>query len=77
MSMQGKCTTCKVRYTWTADHPYRDLRCPKCGGGLRGTTHLLSWPRKHLGKYPYVGMIRNGRVQVVKVTGYKRPKRKR
>jgi hypothetical protein len=45
---QGKCKTCKVRYTWQgAIARRRGVRCPCCGDTLWPTTHLLkNWPTR-------------------------------
>ena len=41
---QGKCTTCRVRWTWRGARSRRQgVRCPCCGGELEQTTHLLLW----------------------------------
>lgn len=41
----GKCPACKVAWAWPARKgPLRGATCPRCGGKLYQTTHLLSWP---------------------------------
>jgi hypothetical protein len=41
---QGKCKTCKVRWTWQGARSIRrGIRCPCCGAALEKTTHLLTW----------------------------------
>lgn len=44
---QGKCGTCKVRWSWVGARTRRQgVRCPCCGGPLEATTHLLDWPTR-------------------------------
>jgi hypothetical protein len=48
MIKQGKCTQCEIRYTWSGSLSLSKARCPKHGGLLERTSHLLIWPVKHL-----------------------------
>lgn len=54
---QGKCTTCRVRWTWQgARSGNRGVFCPCCGAQLQPTTHLLrKWPTRLTTKYEIIG----------------------
>lgn len=45
---QGKCTHCRVRYTWKGLPRLRNAHCPSCGGRLYSTTYRLQWPVRNV-----------------------------
>ena len=43
---QGKCTVCKIYWTWDKELHSRYCKCPICNEQLQSTTHLLKWEKR-------------------------------
>lgn len=56
MAKQAKCKKCKIRFTWLREWALRRSICPVCGEQLMGTTHVLKWPVRDLGKIKPKGL---------------------
>ena len=51
MAKQGKCTSCRIRYTWSRDIALWRTNCQKCGRILEATSRLNQWPVINLPNY--------------------------
>jgi hypothetical protein len=56
MAKQAKCKKCKVRFKWDREHGLQRSFCPICGEQLQGTTYLLQWPVRDLGRIKPLGL---------------------
>lgn len=47
MASQAKCESCQIHaiYPRRLQKPLGRLRCPRCGGPVKATSRLLTWPK--------------------------------
>ena len=46
MATMGKCTTCKIRWSWTKERQLLWTRCPVCETTLRPCSEWHEWPER-------------------------------